>query len=82
MGRYGEGSGEACTLRWQRAGFRALIVPHGAGRLSYGTDLVAPPGNQAANGEHKQVPTVQREGSGEARKPKPRRGKGGREMDA
>jgi len=26
----------------------------------YGTDTVAPPGNQAANREHKQVPTVAR----------------------
>jgi hypothetical protein len=24
----------------------------------YGTDAVAPPGNQAANREHKQIPTV------------------------
>ena len=33
---------------------------HGTERLGYGTDRVAPPGNQAANREHKQVPKVRR----------------------
>jgi hypothetical protein len=34
------------------------MVPLVAVACRYGTDAVAPPGNQAANREHKRVPTV------------------------
>jgi hypothetical protein len=39
-------------------GVRALMVPLVAVACRYGTDAVAPPGNQAANREHNRVPTV------------------------
>jgi hypothetical protein len=51
------GRGETWGVREHSSGVRALIVPYVVGGTCYGVDSVAPPGNQAANGEHKQIPT-------------------------
>ena len=57
------------------------MVLHVVRIIGYGVDIVAPPGNQAANREHKQTPKGYGEDGGKARRANPRRGTGGRKVD-
>jgi hypothetical protein len=57
------------------------MVLHVVVAMCYGIDTVAPPGNQAANREHKRIPKGLEQDGGKARRANPRRGTGGRKVD-
>ena len=57
------------------------MVPYVDAGACYGVDSVAPPGNQAVNGEHKQIPKGREDYGGKARGANLCRGKGGRKVE-